>query len=337
MIIQSRAPLRISFAGGGTDISPYCEKYGGCALNATINKYAWATLKLRKDKEIHIESYDFKQNLVFKSIREIRYDGKLDLIKAVVKNMPHIKTGINVFLRCDVIPKSGLGSSAAAFVAMIGAFNYLLGEERLGNYEIAELAYDLERNKLGNKGGRQDQYASVFGGINFIEFEGNDFARVNPIRVLRDHVLELEKNLVLVNIGEREKSGDIILDQVHRFKDKDMLIALKKTKETAIEMKHTLARGDLDHFGNLLHLAWQEKKKFSKMISNEYIDKLYDLALKHGALGGKITGAGGGGHMLFYCRPNHEQMVSQVLRDAGAKAVDFTFDMNGLETWEVNK
>ena len=328
--------MRISFAGGGTDVSPYCDKYGGCALNATINKYAWATLELRKDKEVHIESHDFKQKLVFNNIKEIKYDGKLDLIKAVVKNMAHIKSGMNIFLRSDIPPRSGLGSSAAAFVAVIGVFNHLLNEKRLNNYEIAELAYDLERNELGNKGGKQDQYASVFGGINFIEFKGNDFVKVNPIKVSRDHILELEKNLVLVNIGEREKSGDIILDQIRRFKNKDMLSALKTTKRTAIKMKYALAQGDLNHFGEFLHLAWQEKKKFSKMISSSYIDKLYNLALKHGAIGGKITGAGGGGHMLFYCRPNHEQVVSQALKNAGAKVVDFTFDTDGLETWEAS-
>jgi D-glycero-alpha-D-manno-heptose-7-phosphate kinase len=335
MIIRSRSPVRISFAGGGTDVSPYTEDHGGCVINAAINKYAYATLELRDDNKIHFKSSDYNKELTFGSINDMKYDGDLDLFKSVVKH--YKKSGINLSLRVEAPPRSGLGSSGSAFASLIGLFNHLKREHALTDYEIAELAYDLERKELKNPGGRQDQYVTVFGGINFIEFKGNDFVRVNPLKLSKNTIYELEKNLVIVNVGIRKQSGDIISDQTKRYKEnkEEVIRALQKNKEFAIEMKKALLRNDLNSFGKLLHNAWEEKKKYSSMISNDRIDNFYNKAKAAGAIGGKVSGAGGGGHMLFYCKPNTEITVANVLEKLGAKIVPFTFDFKGLQTWEV--
>ncbi len=339
MIIRTKAPVRISFAGGGTDVSPYCEERGGCVVNVAINKYAWGTLELTNKPGICISSSNHPKILRFNSVKDITYNRTLDLLKSVVKHMHNGKKGINLFLRSDVPPRSGLGSSASAFVSMIGLFNHLKRDKKITDYEIAELAFNLERKELNNMGGKQDQYASVFGGLNYIEFKGNDFIRVNPLRLKQDYINELEKNLVLVHVGARKASGDIIKDQTKSYKkhNKNVTSGLDKTKEIAIETKYALTRGDLDYFGELLHDAWTAKKKFSSMITNPYIDKLYNLARKKGAIGGKISGAGGGGHMILYCKPNKEQIVAHELTKAGVKIVPFSFDYNGLQSWEVNE
>jgi len=335
MVIRSRAPLRISLGGGGTDVSPYTEEYGGVALNAAINKYSWGSLDFTHDGKIHLHSYDYNQTLSLKNISALKYDGKLDLLKAVIKHMYNGKNGINLYLRTDVGPRSGLGGSASAFVAAIGLFNHIKGRRTMSPYEIAEFAYKLEREELKVPGGRQDQYATVFGGFNFMEFKGHDFVRVTPLKIKKDYLLELETNTILVRIVPRKMADDVLADQRKNVQTGKTLEAMHSTKELAYEMKDALLGGDLDAFGGLLHRAWEEKKKFSKLISNPEIDRLYSIARKNGAIGGKITGAGGGGHMIFYCKFNTEQKVKEALAKAGAIPVDFSFDFNGLQTWEV--
>ncbi|MBI5347294.1 MAG: GHMP kinase [Candidatus Aenigmarchaeota archaeon] len=337
MIVRSRAPVRISFAGGGTDF-PYYFNSGkaGCVVCATINQFAWGTLATRRDQTINIESYDFLRKLRFSDLNEIAYNNDLDLIKAVVKNMNKTGRGMDIFLRSDIPPKSGLGSSASAFVALIGLFNHLKGEKRFTNYEIASLAYKLEREELGIGGGYQDQYATTFGGLNFIEFFPTHVC-VNPLRIKEDHAKELEKNLVLAHLAERGISGDIVADQTKKYEQKDYSVveAMDTIRDTAHEMKYALIRGDLEQFGRLLHEGWEQKKRFSPLITTKQINDIYELARKHGAIGGKITGAGGGGHFLFYCEPNKEQIVSEKLQEAGVKVIPFTFDTEGLVTWEI--
>ena len=336
MIIHSRAPVRISFGGGGTDVSPYTEEHGGCVVSATINKYAWGSMQLRGDGKISLKDSHSKE-ITFKSFEDVRYGTPLDLLSAVVKNMHSNKQGLNLMLRGDVPPRSGLGSSASAFIALIGLFNHMRRESRMTDYEIAELAFRLEREELKNKGGRQDQYASVFGGLNFIEFRGDDFVRVNPVRIKRDHLLELEKNLLLVHVMDRSKSGDIISDQINSYVkgDKTVVEALHKVKALAEETHRSLRKGDLHRFGELLHEGWVEKKKFTPLMSNDYIDRLYEKARRNGAIGGKINGAGGGGHMIVYCESGREEDVSRVFTEAGSTVRSFSFDMEGLQSWEV--
>jgi len=336
MIIRSRSPLRISFAGGGTDIPPYCHERGGAVVAATINKYSYATLETRQDKEIHIESVDFLKSLHFRSLDDIMYNNELDVLKAVIKHLNTSGRGANIWMRSDVPPRSGLGASAAAFAAMIGLFNHLRAERSMTDYEVAELAYKLEREELKIGGGYQDQYATVFGGLNFIEF-GKGWVRVNPLKLRKDHVLELEKHLVLVYTKDRQVGGDIIEAEKKEYKEKkDVSDALDKTKELAQEIRYTLMRGDFLRFGELLHQAWETKKRHSPLVADKYINDIYDLAIKHGALGGKISGAGGGGFMFFYCEPNKEHKVIAALEASGVRPVSFTFDFEGLQTWEPN-
>jgi len=336
MIIRSRSPLRISFAGGGTDIPPYCYERGGAVISAAINKYSYATLETRQDKEIHIESVDFLKSLHFRNMAEMTYDNELDVLKAVIKHLNTSGRGANIWMRSDVPPRAGLGASAAAFAAMIGLFNHMRAERSLTNYDIAELAYRLEREELNIGGGYQDQYATVFGGINFIEF-GPGGARVNPLKMKKDHVLELEKHLVLVYTRDRSVSGDIIETEKKGWKDNKILSdALDKTKELTVEIRYALMRGDFLRFGELLNEAWEAKKKHSALVADKYINDIYDIAMKNGALGGKISGAGAGGFMFFYCEPNKEHRVISALQSAGIVPVSFTFDFDGLQTWEPN-
>lgn len=338
MIIRSRSPARISFGGGGTDVPPLCNEMGGCVVSATINKYAYGTLAPRTDQKIIIESADFLKNLHFTNIDEITYNNELDLLKAVIKKMNTSEMGADIFMRSEVPPKSGLGSSAAVFAAMIGLFNHMKREKKMTNYEIAELAYKLEREELKIGGGKQDQYATVFGGLNYIEF-GNGWVRVNPLRLKKDSLLELEKHLVIAHTKPREnKGGDIIFDQTKSYVDKkaDVTEAFLKTKEIAQEIRYALLRGDLNEFGTLLDKAWKYKKIHSPMISNKFIDDIYETAKKAGAIGGKLSGAGGGGFIIFYCDDNKEHLVEDALKRAGATPVSFTFDMDGLQTWEAD-
>jgi len=345
IIIRSRAPVRISFAGGGTDVSPYTEKYGGAVLNAAINQYAYTTFIERKDGKIILDSLDLNKRIEYRTINSIKLDRNLDVSKAVIlffkENLPNFSKklagGFELHTSCEIPPRSGLGSSAAMFASIIGIFNRIAKEHRIDNYEIAELAYFLEREKLKNAGGRQDQYATVFGGINFIEFKGHDFVRVNPLKIKEDYLLELESNLILINLGDRSSSGDIINDQIKNLKNnKSSINATHKTKELAHQIKYSLLRGDFIKFGKLLDKGWQEKKKFSSKISSPELDNIYKELKNSGAIGGKLTGAGGGGHMLLYCKPGKKLHVLQKAIKLGLKHVPFTFDQKGLTTWTIN-
>jgi D-glycero-alpha-D-manno-heptose-7-phosphate kinase len=338
MNIRAKAPLRISFAGGGTDVPPYPELHGGCVLNATINYYAFGTLRPRNDRRIKLQSADLDLQVEFNIADEVNFDGKLDLAKAAIKRLGALNFhGFDIFLQSEAPPGSGLGSSSALIVALVG----LVKELRvfpLDNYEVAQLAYVIERKDLGINGGLQDQYAAVFGGFNFIEFE-KDRVIVNPLRISRDTLNELEHNLVLCYTNTIRRSDRIIDDQTTRLKAKneDTVNALAQQKELAVAMKNDLLRNKLDHFGELMHSAWQAKKRMSDHISNAQIDEFYEEARKQGALGGKITGAGGGGFMMFYCEFERRHKVAAQLRKMGAVPTEFAFDPNGLQTWRIQE
>lgn len=338
MLIRAKAPLRISFAGGGTDVPPFPEQEGGCVINATINKYAYGTLQPKKNSRIKIESVDFGLSLDYRTDEKIIYDGKLDLVKAAIHKMAGFKSrGFNLFLHSDAPPGSGLGSSSTMIVTLVG----LLKEFKnlpLTEYEIANLAFEIERKELKIKGGLQDQYAATFGGFNFIEFS-KDRVIVNPLKISQYTVNELEHNLLLCYTGKTRFSDHIIDDQVKRFEQKNeiALIGLRKQKELAVEMKNTLLQGKLGDFGRLLHQAWVFKKKMSEKISNPFIDRIYKTACDHGAVGGKITGAGGGGYMLFYCLFERKHRVVEALKRLGVTITDFSFENLGLQTWRAHE
>ena len=337
MHIRAKAPLRISFAGGGTDVPPFPEQEGGLVINATINKYAYGTLHPRRDSKIKIDSLDFGLSIKYNIDQKMAYNGKLDLVKAAIHKMEGFKSnGFSLLLHSDAPPGSGLGSSSAMMVALVG----LLKEFKnipMTEYEIADLAYDIERNELAIKGGFQDQYASTFGGFNFIEFYG-DRSIVNPLKVSKDIVNELEHNLLLGYTGRTRLSDNIIDDQIRRYtqKNEQALIGLRKQKALAVDMKNALLQGKLHDFGALLHHAWEFKKKMSDRITNPFLDEIYEAARKKGALGGKITGAGGGGYMLFYCSFENKHKVAAELKRLGVAITDFSFEFHGLQTWRVS-
>lgn len=338
MVYRAKAPLRISFAGGGTDVPPYPEREGGCVLNATIDSFAWGSLRPRNDGTIKLQSADLGLCLEYKAQDDMLLDGQLDLVKTALNRLEAKNShGFDIFLKSDAPPGSGLGSSSALIVALVGLVKELKNLP-LTDYEIAQLAYAIEREDMGILGGLQDQYAASFGGFNFIEFY-KDRVIVNPLRISCDVVNELEHNLLLCYTGTTRRSDRIIEDQTRRFKEKnsEALHALSEQKQLAVDMKNALLSRRLDDFGALLHYAWRAKKRMSSKISNTVIDDLYDAAQKHGALGGKITGAGGGGYILFYCCFERKHEVAEAMRRMGAKPVDFAFEAQGLQTWRINE
>jgi D-glycero-alpha-D-manno-heptose-7-phosphate kinase len=326
----------VSFAGGGTDVPPFPEREGGLVLNAAISRYAYGTLRPRGDGDITIESLDFGLELRFGAGDPITFNGELDLIKAAILRLGDRESqGFDLFLHSTAPPGSGLGASSAMMVALIG----LLTEFHrlpLTDYEVAHSAYLLERKELGLKGGMQDQYAATFGGFNFIEFRGEQVI-VNPLRVRADIVKELEQNLLLGYTGVARSSDGIIEDQTSRFEGRDSgaVEGLRMQKELAVEMKDALCQGDLSTFAELLGSAWEYKKRMSPKISTPFIDEVYSEALAHGALGGKVTGAGGGGYMLFYCDYRSKHKVAEALTRMGVEIADFAFEAEGLSTWRV--
>ncbi|MBI5031572.1 MAG: GHMP kinase [Chloroflexi bacterium] len=336
MIIRSKAPLRISFCGGGTDVLPYLAERGGVVLNSTIDKYAYGSLRLRDDRSITVQSLDYDIMAKYHVDDEMQYDGKLDLVKATLKlTMNGNKQGLDFFIHSDAPPGSGLGSSSTMVVALVGVIKHWL-RLPMTDYEMAELAYRIERVELAIQGGMQDQYAAVFGGFNFMEF-GPSGVIVNPLRVEPEIVNELQYNLLLCYTGRTRLSGNIITTQVEAYarKEEEVLHAMDEMKKITVELKNALLQGRINDFGALLHEAWINKKKMAKQITNSTIDTLYDVAREHGALGGKILGAGGGGYLLLYCPFDKKHLIAAELEQLGGQIVEFTFENCGVQTWEV--
>lgn len=331
-MIRAKAPLRVSFGGGGTDLASYYEQRGGAVISATINKYAYGTLVPRDTKDITIKSLDFDIVARFQGAEAMSYDGDLDLVKAVVKNF-HPHQGLDLFLHSEAPPGSGLGSSSTMVVALIGLFKHWLGLP-MTDYDVAELAYKIERQDLGIAGGKQDQYAATFGGFNFIEFH-EDSTVVNPLRLRRSVLNELEYRTLLVYTGKTRLSANIIREQTERTRMGQNLEALDATRQLALEMKNALLRGRLDDLGALLHRGWEAKRKFASQISSPEIEKMYEVARQHGALGGKVLGAGGGGFMLLFCEFERKHEVAREAERLGGRPSGVTFESDGLQTWDV--
>jgi D-glycero-alpha-D-manno-heptose-7-phosphate kinase len=339
-IYRSKAPLRISFAGGGTDVSPYADERGGLVLNATVDKYAYASLRVTDDQQITIKSLDYHTIAKFDLDQPLVYNGQLDLVKAAIRRLngptqQGAKSGFELYLHTDAPPGSGLGSSSAVVVTIIGAFKQWL-RLPLTDYEIASLAYQIERIDLGIKGGCQDQYAAAFGGFNLMEFYG-DRVVVNPLRISNDILNELHYSLMLFYTGGTRLSANIIEDQTQGFvkRQEEVVAAMDQIKQLASQTKNALLQGRLEDFGDLLHQSWVNKKKMATRISNPRIDEIYVEARRLGALGGKISGAGGGGYMFLYCPFETQSAIAERLEALGARRVDFSFEKNGLQTWET--
>jgi D-glycero-alpha-D-manno-heptose-7-phosphate kinase len=332
IIYRSRAPLRISFCGGGTDVSPYTEERGGAVLSTTIDKYAYASLRPRADDDIEVRSLDYDIVAQYDRRDALPMDGKLDLVKAVINHF-QVPTGLDLFLHSDAPPGSGLGSSSTLVVALLGVFRHWL-KLTMTDYELAALAYQIERIELGIAGGKQDQYAAAFGGFNFIEFHA-DAVIVNPLRIESSTLNELEYRLLLCYTGQTRLSAHILTEQVAGYVERkaSVVAALDGMKALTIQLKNALLLNALDRFGELLHEAWVLKKQLASRISDAHIDDLYNRARAAGAIGGKILGAGGGGYLLLYCPFDRKHVIAAELDSAGAQSVDFAFEERGVQTW----
>jgi D-glycero-alpha-D-manno-heptose-7-phosphate kinase len=327
--IKARAPMRMSFAGGGTDVSPFCDEYGGAVLNSAISRHAYVTMSER-DGGMFLKSFDYMPGVEYSESE----GGRADILTATIKRYFRGKDGLEVSFFIDAPKRSGLGASASAFVSLLCAINR---RENLGftRKKIAEEAWRLEREELGNIGGKQDQYASAFGGLNYIEFRDGG-VDVNPLRVDDRTALELESRVIIFYYKPREASGTVLEGQIEnvRMKKKDTIDALIRSREIAREMKGCLLNGDIDGMGALLHEGWGEKRKFSSAISSPEIDLLYSKLLERGALGGKISGAGGGGFMFMLCGEGKTLDVYHYLNDAGMAPFFLNIDKRGAVAWE---
>ena len=331
MVIRGRAPLRVSFGGGGTDVEPFCVNQGGAIIGSTINKYAYCSIVPREDEEIIVHSLDFDMTVKYNTKENYVYDGKLDLVKAALKAM-RINKGCEVYLQCDAPPGSGLGTSSTVMVAMLAAMARWKGVET-DAYRLADLAYQVEREDLKIAGGYQDQYAATFGGFNFIEFHGRNNVVVNPLRIKKDIIHELQYNLLLCYTGNIHVSANIIKDQVQNYEKKDAFEAMCEVKALAYAMKDELLKGNLHSFGKLLNYGWESKKRMSSKITNPQVDALYNEALAAGALGGKLLGPGGGAYVLMYCPYNLRHKVAARMESAGGQLTDWVFELRGAQSW----
>jgi D-glycero-alpha-D-manno-heptose-7-phosphate kinase len=328
MRINARAPTRISFAGGGTDVEPFCSEYGGSVLNAAIAKYNYTSI-VPSDRII-IRSPEFLAGIEIEK-GNIVYDRKMDLLKAAIKVLLERPADISLF--SEVQYRSGLGSSGSAFVSVISAIAEY-SKKKMTLEQKAELAWRIERDELNNMGGKQDQYAAAFGGFNLLELSGKDVA-VKPLPLQERTILELEKRLILAYVAPRERSGKIIEEQSRNVaeKRKETIDALLRTKELSKEMAKSLKENDIEGIGALLNEAWIEKKRFTSGITNGLVDRVHDGAISHGALAGKISGAGGGGYMFFVSGENREMELFDFLKKADCSPEFAKFSKAGCVVW----
>lgn len=330
VVVRGKAPLRVSFAGGGTDFTHHFER-GPCAVvSATITQYCHGMLVKRADRRVMIRSEDYGQEVEAESWDRLTYDGKLDLLKAVIR-LCRPEHGVELTTWSDAPPGSGLGSSAAMAVVAIGLINEL-AEDRKNEYQVSDLAYQAERVELGIPGGWQDQYAAAFGGFNFIEFTDREVL-VHPL-ALRDRVVnELEESLLLCFSGQTRDSGGAH-EQRRQLTPAQADELRQRSLELATAVRNALVQGRLSEFGRLLDAAWRSKKATGD-VTNDHIDALYDAAMQEGAVGGKLLGAGQGGHLLFYSPPHKRGRIARELERMGGRFVPLTFDSRGMRTWRL--
>ena len=322
------------------DVSPYSDTYGGAILNATISLSANASLEILSEKIIILEALDRNETQQFDWATSLPTDGTLDLLKGVYnriqKDFPFTINGFRLSTYVDAPAGSGLGTSSTLVVAIVGAFVEML-KLPLGDYDIAHLAYSIERDDLQLAGGKQDQYAATFGGVNFMEFYDGDKVIVNPLRIRTEYMHELANNLVLYFTATSRESATIIKEQVKNVNEKNekSIEAMHQLKEQSKRMKESLLKGMLNDFGEILDFGFQQKRKMAHNISNSNIEAIYNAAKNAGATGGKISGAGGGGFMIFYCPGNSRYQVIKALNTFGGEIKNYTFTKYGLTTWTI--
>lgn len=337
---HSKAPLRIGLAGGGTDVSPFSDLYGGAILNATVSLYARAALTPRKDGRIILRSIDREEHLELDPSNFLDpLEGPLKLQKGVYNRIVRdylngSGRGFELVTSIDVSSGSGLGTSSTLLTAVLGTFVKWLNLP-LGEYDVARLAYDIERVDLGMAGGKQDQYAAIFGGVNFMEFYADNRVVVNPLRI-REEILEsLNLHLLLLYTQTTRESANIIEQQQENIKGENQtaLEATHRLKAQAFEMKESLLKNNVEKIGPILARGWEAKRMIAKGISSPFIDAIYETAIGAGATGGKISGAGGGGYMIFFCPGNSRYAVIEALHAINVHVQPYTFVDKGLFSW----
>jgi len=341
MIVRARAPLRLGLAGGGTDVAPYCDVHGGYVLNATIDRYAYAVIKTSDEPFLRFLATDQQAEKVKHISDPLELNGVLDLHKAVYKEMikrfndgKPIPLELSTF--CDAPAGSGLGSSSTLVVVMIRAFTELLNLP-LDDYTIAHLAYQIERVDCGLQGGRQDQYSATFGGFNFMEFYADERAVINPLRIKNWIICELEASLLLFYTGVSRESAKIIADQSGNMTSGavEAVEAMHGIKREALVMKECLLKGDFDGIVESMRQGWDSKKRSAKTVSNPHIDAIYNAAIGAGALAGKVSGAGGGGFMMFFVPPDRRMDVVRALNRFEGQVSNCHFTKHGTQAWRV--
>jgi D-glycero-alpha-D-manno-heptose-7-phosphate kinase len=340
MIVRSRAPLRLSFAGGGTELSPYLEAYGGQILNGTIGLHAYATLEPNADGRVKFVAAD--QDIALELPAESPVSGDdLPLHRGVYNRIVGTFNGgrplpVTVTTFCDAPVGSGLGSSSTLTVAMIKAFDEYLGLA-LDEYSLARIAYEVERQDLNLEGGRQDQYAAAFGGFNFIEFHEDDRVVVNPLRIPQSTICEFEASLILYYTGKSRHSAQIIEEQTKLIREQNEAVIrhLHTIKSYCGLMKEYLLKGNIEAFAEVLDRSWAEKRATASSISNATIDHVYEVVRQAGVIGGKISGAGGGGFMMLICRPERRMHVLARLAELGGTVIGCSFVSGGAHSWRI--
>lgn len=343
-LVRSRSPLRLSLAGGGSDMEDFFANYdGGCVLNATIDLYACCTIKPKNDGKIRFVASDINQEFECEICDYIEPTGNLKLHKAIYNRIiKQYQNGQNfgafkMTTYCDSPMGSGLGSSSTLVVSIIKAYGELLAIP-FGDYEIAQLAYEIERNDLKMKGGKQDHYAGAFGGVNFIEFYDNNKTIVNSLRVRRWIMSELEQSLILFYTGVSRDSSQIIEEQSQNIKNKtpQTIESMLAIKQEAIEMKEALLKGNISEIANSMQRGWQAKKMAASKISNPNIDRIYDAVMNAGAMAGKISGAGGGGFIMFLVPPSKRMKIIRLLeQEKTGRTMPCHFVDEGTQSWKI--
>lgn len=332
-VVRARSPVRISFGGGGTDLTYFFSDFGGAVVSTTIQIYAHAILKMLPEQKVIIRSHDLNLEVQENSVEDLKKHPPLDLIRSLLELIKP-SFGFELIVYSDFPVGSGLGGSSAVLAAILGTFNELRADP-LDNYQLAELVFQAERFVCDISGGWQDQYATVFGGVNFIEFCANENV-VHPLRLTRQIELELEGNLIMCSTGKGHDSGEIHKDQREKVTSNTKIRDLARlNKELTYKIKTQLLRGNLSELGKLLHETWLLKKQFSDKISSEEIDNIYNIAYANGAIGGKLLGAGGGGFFLFYVEPPKRFGVVSALHSAGYETRSIQLDRDGLQAWKV--
>lgn len=340
-LVKARAPLRLGLAGGGTDVSPYADMFGGAVMNATIDRYIYAAISSAPEGQVILESHDLGVALTYPATAVIPMDGQLDLTKAVYNRIVADHRGgtplsLRIATYSEAPAGSGLGSSSTLVVALVQAFAELLSLP-LGEYDVAHLAYLIERVDLGLQGGRQDQYAATFGGFNFMEFRANDAVIVNPLRIKQAVINELEAQTILCFTGVSRESAAIIAEQVSNVTGGSArsIEAMHALKQAALSMKEALLKGDLAALANTLAQGWSSKRAMASGISNPLIEDAMQTARSAGATAGKVSGAGGGGFIMFLAPLERRHAVLTALGRKGYRAEGCRFVPEGAAAWRV--